>query len=179
MFKYTAGGRLEFRLNLTLPDSAATDKLGRALAGAFPGADSGPVVMFLHGELGTGKTSCARGLLQGLGIAGNVRSPTYTLLEIYALPTLTCVHADLYRLRSEDEFADLGVSEYLEPAHLILIEWSEKGGPLVPPPDIELTLSYAGAGRQAQLTGRSALGQRWLKDLADDTRLIPYLSNLT
>jgi tRNA threonylcarbamoyladenosine biosynthesis protein TsaE len=179
MFKYTAGGRPEFRLNLTLPDSAATDKLGGALAGTFPGADSGAVVMFLHGELGTGKTSCARGLLHGLGVSGNVRSPTYTLLEIYALPQLTCVHADLYRLRSEAEFADLGVSEYLEAAHLILIEWSENGGPFVPAADIELTLSYAGSGRQAQLAARSALGKGWLKHLAHDTRLIPYLSNLT
>jgi tRNA threonylcarbamoyladenosine biosynthesis protein TsaE len=179
MFKYTARGRPEFRLHLTLPDSAATDTLGRALAGAFPGADSGAVVMFLHGELGAGKTSCVRGLLHGLGVTGSVRSPTYTLLEIYALPKLTCIHADLYRLRSEDEFADLGVSEYLEPAHLILIEWSENGGPLVPPPDVELTLSYAGSGRQAQLEGRSVLGEGWLKVLVHDTRLIPYLSNLT
>jgi tRNA threonylcarbamoyladenosine biosynthesis protein TsaE len=179
MFKYTAGGRPEFRLHLTLPDSAATDTLGRALAGAFPGADCGAVVMFLHGELGAGKTGCARGLLHGLGVTGSVRSPTYTLLEIYALAKLTCVHADLYRLRSEDEFADLGVSEYLEAAHLILIEWSENGGPLVPPPDIELTLSYAGSGRQAQLAAGSALGKGWLKVLAHDTRLIPYLSNLT
>jgi len=166
-------------LNLNLPDSDATDQLGRALAGSFPGAGSGAVVMFLHGELGTGKTSCARGLLHGLGVSGNVRSPTYTLLEIYGLPTLTCVHADLYRLRSEGEFADLGMSEYLQASHLILMEWSENGGRLVPPPDIELTLRYAGSGRQAQLAGRSACGEGWLKVLAYDTRLIPYLSNLT
>ena len=166
-------------MNLTLPDSDATDNLGRALGETFPGAVGAPVVLHLNGELGTGKTSCARGLLHRLGVAGNVRSPTYTLLEIYTLAALTCVHADLYRLRSPAEFADLGLSEYLMPGHLILVEWSANGGPLVPPPDIALGLRYAGAGRGASLTSGSATGEAWLKDLAHDTRLIPYLSNLT
>ena len=166
-------------MNLTLPDTAVTDMLGRALGEAFPGAGAGVVVLHLNGELGAGKTSCARGLLHSLGVSGSVRSPTYTLLEIYALPGLTCVHADLYRLRSADEFADLGVSEYLEPGHLLLIEWSENGGPYTPPPDVRLALSYAGSGRRAALTGASAIGEGWLKVLACDTRLIPYLSNLT
>jgi tRNA threonylcarbamoyladenosine biosynthesis protein TsaE len=166
-------------LNLTLSDSGATEELGRALGEAFPGAASGAVVMHLHGELGAGKTSCARAILHRLGAKGAIRSPTYTLLEIYALPGLTCVHADLYRLRSPEEFADLGVSEYLTPAHLIMIEWSENGGPYVPPPDLELTLSYASAGREATLAAASEPGKVWLKNLAHDTRLIPYLSNMT
>jgi tRNA threonylcarbamoyladenosine biosynthesis protein TsaE len=164
-------------LNLTLPDSAASDVLGLALASAFPGAASGAVVMFLQGELGAGKTSCARALLHGLGVAGHVRSPTFTLLEIYALDELTCIHADLYRLRSAGEFADLGVTEYLLPRHLILIEWSENGGALVPRPDLVLELSYAGAGRAARLRAHGPLGSEWLRVLAHDTRLVPYLSN--
>ena len=179
IFKYTAGGLPEFPLNLTLPDSTATDMLGRALGEAFPGAAAGALVVHFNGELGSGKTSCARALLHSLGVIGSVRSPTYTLLEIYALPGLTCVHADLYRLRSADEFADLGVSEYLEPGHLLVIEWSENGGRHVPPPDVRLALRYAGSGRAASLTGASATGHDWLKVLAHDTRLIPYLSNLT
>ena len=166
-------------MNLTLPDPDATDDLGRALAEAFPGAAQAPVVLHLNGELGTGKSSCARGLLHRLGVAGNVRSPTYTLLEVYALPALTCVHADLYRLRSQAEFVDLGLSEYLIPAHLILIEWSVNGGPRVPSPDITVDLRYAGSGRGASLRSASASGEAWLRDLARDTRLIPYLSNLT
>ncbi len=166
-------------MNLTLPDADATDNLGRALGEAFPGALGAPVVLHLNGELGTGKTSCARGLLHRLGVAGHVRSPTYTLLEVYTLPSLTCVHADLYRLRSQAEFVDLGLSEYLMPAHLILIEWSANGGPEVPPPDITLDLSYAASGRSASLGSGTAVGAAWLKDLAHDTRLVPYLSNLT
>jgi tRNA threonylcarbamoyladenosine biosynthesis protein TsaE len=178
-FQYTASDLPELRVNLTLPDPDATDNLGRALGEAFPGAVASPLVLHLNGELGTGKTSCARGLLHRLGVAGNVRSPTYTLLEIYALPALTCVHADLYRLRSQAEFVHLGLSEYLLPAHLILIEWSANGGPLVPAADITLDLSYAGSGRAASLRSGSASGEAWLKDLARDTRLSAYLSNLT
>jgi tRNA threonylcarbamoyladenosine biosynthesis protein TsaE len=166
-------------VNLSLPDPAATETLGRALGAAFPGAAAAPVVLHLNGELGTGKTSCARAMLHGLGVVGNVRSPTYTLLEVYALPALTCVHADLYRLRSDAEFADLGLSEYLAPAHLILIEWSANGGRLVPRPDLTLGLDYAGSGRDAALAAASAAGKAWLSELACDTRLIPYLSNLT
>jgi tRNA threonylcarbamoyladenosine biosynthesis protein TsaE len=166
-------------VNLILPDPAATDILGRALGEAFPGAGEAPVVLHLNGELGSGKTSCARALLHSLGVAGNVRSPTYTLLEVYALPALTCIHADLYRLRSFAEFADLGLSEYLVPGHLILIEWSANGGPLVPPPDLALGLTYARSGRGASLTAGSASGDAWHKVLVRDTRLMPYLSNLT
>lgn len=166
-------------MHLTLPHSAATDTLGRALAAGFPGANQAAVVLHLNGELGAGKTSCARGLLHGLGVKGSVRSPTYALLEIYALDRLTCVHADLYRLRSAEEFADLGVSEYLVPGVLLLIEWSVNGGALVPPPDLELSLSYAGSGRNAYFKARSPTGEAWLKVLVHDSRLTPYLSNLT
>ncbi len=166
-------------MNLTLPDSAATDMLGRALAGSFPGAAAGAIVVFLNGELGAGKTSCARSLIHALGYRGTVRSPTYTLIETYTVPGLTCVHADLYRLRSAGEFADLGLTEYLAPGHLVLIEWSENGGRHVPRADLQLTLSYAGSGRKAVLSSGSRAGAAWLQMLVHDTRLIPYLSNLT
>jgi tRNA threonylcarbamoyladenosine biosynthesis protein TsaE len=166
-------------LQLTLADAAATEALGRALAAAFPGADRGAVVACLHGELGAGKTSCVRSLLQGLGVQGTVRSPTYTLVETYLLPGLTAIHADLYRLRAAAEFTELGISEFLVPGHLILLEWSENGGAYVPPPDLELTLHYAGTGRSAALQARTAIGEAWLAKLGDDSRLIPYLSNLT
>jgi tRNA threonylcarbamoyladenosine biosynthesis protein TsaE len=166
-------------LNLTLTDSGTTDLLGRALAQAFPGASAAAVVVYLQGELGAGKTTCARSLIHALGFHGTVRSPTYTLVETYGLPGLTCVHADLYRLRTAQECADLGLSEYLSPGHLVLIEWSENGGSFVPDADLRIALGYAGAGRRATLTAGSRLGDQWLKMLAHDSRLIPYLSNLT
>ena len=170
---------MHLTLSLTLADQDATDDLGRGLAAAFPGAATGAMVVCLHGDLGAGKTSCVRSLLHGLGVPGTVRSPTYTLVETYLLPGLTCVHADLYRLRSADEFTDLGVSEYLEPGHLILIEWCEHGGALVPPADLEVTMSYLDAGRRAELSARSVAGDAWLAMLVRDSKLISYLSNLT
>ena len=166
-------------LTLTLPDPAATEALGVALAAAFPGAGSGARVVCLHGELGAGKTSCMRSLLHSLGVRGTVRSPTYTLVETYLLPGLTVIHADLYRLRDPAEFADLGITEYLVPKHLILIEWSENGRGHVPPADLNLTLRYAGDGRQAILEARTAAATTWLDKLVHDRRLIPYLPNLT
>lgn len=166
-------------MNLTLTDSGATEMLGRALGESFPGAATAAMVVFLNGELGAGKTSCARSLIHALGFQGTVRSPTYALLETYGLPGLTCVHADLYRLRSAQEAGDLGLSEYLSPGHLVLIEWAENGGRLVPRADLQIELSYAGSGREATLTAGSAAGETWLKMLVHDTRLIPYLSNLT
>ena len=165
-------------LTLTLADAAATDALGSALAARFPGAADAVRVVFLHGELGAGKTSCVRSLLRGLGVRGTVRSPTYTLVETYLLPDLTAIHADLYRLRDPAEVPDLGLGEYLFPGHLVLIEWSENGAGYLPSPDLDLTLGYAGDGRQATLVARTAAATEWLKDLADDSRLTAYLSNL-
>lgn len=166
-------------VTLMLPDPAATDALGLALAATFPGAAAGAMVVCLHGELGAGKTSCVRSLLHGLGVRGTVRSPTYTLVETYVLPGLTAIHADLYRLRDPAEFADLGITEYLVPKHLVLIEWSENGRGYVPPPDLSLTLQYAGDGRQAALEARTPAASIWLEKLVHDSRLIRYLPNLT
>ena len=166
-------------LTLTLPDPAATEELGRGLAAAFPGAGAGAVVVCLHGELGAGKTSCVRSLLHGLGVRGTVRSPTYTLVETYLLPGLTAIHSDLYRLREPAEFVDLGITEFLVPGHLILLEWSKNGGGHVPPSDLDLTLHYAGDGRGATLGAHTPVAAGWLTKLARDSRLIPYLTNLT
>jgi len=166
-------------LKLTLGDAAATDALGSALAATFPGAAAGAVVVSLQGDLGAGKTGCVRSLLHGLGVHGTVRSPTYTLVETYLLPGLTAIHADLYRLRDPAEVADLGISEYLLPGHLILLEWSEHGAGYVPPPDLEVSLAYAGDGRVCTLASRTAVAQHWLEKLVDNRRLTPYLSNLT
>ncbi len=166
-------------MNLKLTDSGATETLGSALAAAFPGAAAGAVVVYVHGELGAGKTTCLRSLLHALGVRGSVRSPTYTLVETYAVAGLTCVHVDLYRLRSPKELADLGLSDYLAAWHLLLIEWPLNGGAIALHPDLDITLTYAGSGREAALRAGSGLGHAWLGNLAHDNSLIPYLSNLT
>jgi tRNA threonylcarbamoyladenosine biosynthesis protein TsaE len=166
-------------LTLTLADAEATDALGRALAHAFPGATHGGAVLYLGGELGAGKTTCARSLLRALGITGLIRSPTFTLVEVYPLDRLTCVHIDLYRVRGPTEVDELGLRDYWGPGYLWLVEWPEKGTGALPAADLELILEYAQAGRCATLRGRSVLGESWRENLRCDTSLAPYVSNLT
>jgi tRNA threonylcarbamoyladenosine biosynthesis protein TsaE len=136
-------------------------------------------VLYLQGDLGAGKTTCARSLLRALGVVGLVRSPTYTLVESYELAGLTCIHVDLYRLQSLSEVDELGVRDLVGPGSLLLVEWPERGGAALPPADLEVALDYAGEGRQARVSARSPLGSSWLENLGSDTSLRAYLSNLT
>ena len=123
----------EPEMSLTLADAAATDVLGAALARAFLGHGSCRArrrlrsFLYLNGELGTGKTTCARSFLRSLGVTGVIRSPTFTLVEAYPIGDLTCVHVDLYRLRGPAEVDELGLRDFLNPRCLLLIEWPETG----------------------------------------------------
>ena len=144
-----------------MPDEAATLALGRALAsGALPGR-----ILYLRGELGAGKTTLARGLLQGLGHQGRVRSPTYTLVEPYAISRLHLYHFDFYRVKDQAEWLSLGFREYFNAESLCVVEWPERAGPALPPPDVELALAFSGAGRRASLMANSAAGNSWLSRL--------------
>jgi tRNA threonylcarbamoyladenosine biosynthesis protein TsaE len=165
-------------MHLNLPDSRVTEMMGVALARAFPGPGAGGVV-YLQGELGTGKTTCARSLLHALGVIGPVRSPTYTLVDTYRLADLTCVHADLYRLQSAAEVEELGLRDLTGPGYLLLIEWPEKGGAAVPPFDLTLSLRYVDEDRAALVNATGRVGNAWLAKLGRDNSLAPYVSNLT
>ncbi len=165
-------------LSFDLPDSGATESLGRALAKAFPGAGSGAIV-HLRGELGSGKTTCARSLLHALGVTAPVRSPTYTLVDTYSVADLILVHVDLYRVQSTTEVEELGLRDMVGPGYLMLIEWPEKGGGAVPPSDLIVQLTYRGDARAAVLGVGSEIGKAWLTKLAIDSSLAPYVSNLT
>src|SRR5271167_4111167 len=178
-------------MDLHLEGAGATESLGRALARSLPGAlrsgttvggaeiGGAGAVLYLQGELGAGKTTCVRSLLRTLGVTGLVRSPTYTLVETYILADLTCVHVDLYRLRLLTEVDELGLRDLVGPQCLLLVEWPEKGGAALPPADMEITFEYAGNARRASLLPRTAPGAAWLRNLGQDTRLVPYVSNLT
>jgi tRNA threonylcarbamoyladenosine biosynthesis protein TsaE len=169
-------------LDFDLPDSGATEALGAALARAFPraaaSARSGAII-YLRGELGSGKTTCARSLLHTLGVLGRVRSPTYTLVDTYSVGQLNCVHVDLYRVACGTEVEELGLRDLTGPDYLMLIEWPEKGGAAVPPADLDLQLRYAGEARVASLRAVSEVGDRWVAKLGVDNSLVPYVSNLT
>jgi tRNA threonylcarbamoyladenosine biosynthesis protein TsaE len=172
-------------LDFNLPDSGATEALGGALARSLPGGKeavaelTGGAVVYLQGELGAGKTTCVRSLLRALGVAGLVRSPTYTLVETYPLGALTCVHVDLYRLQSLTEVDELGLRDVLGANCLLLVEWPEKGAQALPPADLNVSLRYAGEQRRVCLRGLSPLGAAWVTNLAQDTSLSAYVSNLT
>jgi tRNA threonylcarbamoyladenosine biosynthesis protein TsaE len=163
---------------LNLADSTQTEVLGSALAQALPGVQSGAVV-YLEGDLGAGKTTCARSLLRRLGVTGPVRSPTYTLVDTYNLAALTCVHVDLYRVQSLQEVEELGLRDLTGGGYLMLIEWPEKGGSAVPEADIQVSLRYAGEGRMASIAAFTRMGEHWLSQLERDNSLTPYVPNLT
>lgn len=148
-------------LDINLPDTEATERLGAALA---PGVSPG-TVLHLKGELGSGKTTLARGLLHGLGFRGRVKSPTYTLVEPYELSSLHFYHFDFYRLRDSSEWLSSGFREYFHPGSVCLVEWPERAGATLPPPDLEIRLERAGDGRRAHLQAFTAAGEAWLSSL--------------
>lgn len=141
---------------LHLDDAEATERLARALAVAAPT----PAVVHLHGDLGAGKSTLARGWLRALGVTGAVRSPTYTLVERYTLPAGEALHLDLYRIGSGAELEFLGLDD--AGAVLWLVEWPERGGDFLPAADLHVELSIEGDGRRCALVSVSARGQAWL-----------------
>jgi tRNA threonylcarbamoyladenosine biosynthesis protein TsaE len=146
-----------------LPDEDATEDLARRMAGALPvRAPDEPLVVYLEGELGAGKTSFARGLLRALGEQGPVRSPTYGLLSQYLLPAGRILHLDLYRLQAAEELEALALRDHLAGSRLWLIEWPARGAGALPPPDLTLALQVEGQGRLARLQSGSAAGNQWL-----------------
>jgi tRNA threonylcarbamoyladenosine biosynthesis protein TsaE len=166
-------------LELRLVDSSATEALGAALARAYVGRGRGNAALYFEGELGAGKTTCVRSLLRTLGVTGLIRSPTYTLVEVYALASVTCVHVDLYRLHDARDVAELGLRDYLDGDCLLLVEWPDKGRAVLPPAHLECVLQYQDLSRACSIDARSARGRGWVVDLVNDSSLAPYVSNLT
>jgi tRNA threonylcarbamoyladenosine biosynthesis protein TsaE len=130
--------------------------------------EPGPLIIGLTGDLGAGKTTLVGGLLEALGHAGPVRSPTYTLIEPYRLSGRDVNHCDLYRLRDPGELDDLGLRDLLIPRSVLLVEWPERAGERLGTPDLSLQLAYLDEGRTVDFSAASEPGHRVLRRLGLD-----------
>jgi tRNA threonylcarbamoyladenosine biosynthesis protein TsaE len=149
-----------------LPSARATEALGAALARYCPWDEREPRLIFLSGELGAGKTTLAAALLQALGVEETVRSPSYALIETYTARDGEATHLDLYRLRGAEELQQLGLRDYLNGRTLLLVEWPERGGAALPPPDLAIRLELSpeadSVGRNGYIEAHSSVGEAWL-----------------
>ncbi len=158
-------------MRLILPNPEATDALGMALAATRPRR----AVVYLHGQLGAGKSTLARALLRALGVRGAIRSPTYTLIEPYRLDHGDeAVHLDLYRIAAADELEFLGLDSLAGQAALWLVEWPERGGKALPEADLHVYLEVSNDGRMAVLEDTSGMGLGWLERVRSDPNLAHF-----
>jgi tRNA threonylcarbamoyladenosine biosynthesis protein TsaE len=148
-------------LEMHLADEAATRALGARLARVImPG-----LALYLRGDLGSGKTTLVRGLLRGLGYTGRVKSPTYALVELYAVSRLNLYHFDFYRFREPKEWRDTGFNEYFNGASVCLVEWPEKAAGLLPVADLDIALEFAGDRRDLSIRAGTQSGKACLDRL--------------
>ena len=132
-----------------------------SLAKDFSGSLQPGLVIYLQGNLGAGKTVFARGVLQGLGYAGLVKSPTYSLVEPYVInQLLTCYHFDLYRLSDPEELEFTGSRDYFNSQSICMIEWPEKASGYIPAADMLIELYYHEQGRKIRILACSEIAKR-------------------
>ena len=136
-----------------------SDQAMQALGAKLAKACQSHGVIYLKGELGTGKTTLVRGLLRGLGHEGAVKSPTFSLVEPYTVNGVHIYHFDLYRLSDPEELEFMGLRDYFSAESLCLIEWPQQGGDRVPPADVLIELEHAGSARDLQISALSPHGE--------------------
>ena len=123
------------------------------------------MVIMLHGDLGAGKTTLVRALLQALGYRGRVKSPSYTLLEPYQAAGLNLRHFDLYRFRDAEEWEAAGFRDEFNGSNICLIEWPEKADGLLPREDLSIAFDILPDGRRITLSASTTTGRQCLDNL--------------
>ncbi|WP_438951630.1 tRNA (adenosine(37)-N6)-threonylcarbamoyltransferase complex ATPase subunit type 1 TsaE [Porticoccus sp.] len=127
-----------------------------------------PIVVFLEGDLGAGKTTLCRGILGAFGHRGPVKSPTYTLVEPYQFGHGVLVyHFDLYRLGDPEELEFIGIRDYLAEGVCCLVEWPERGAGMFPLPDLQVMIMAVEGGRRLNITGNTLKGEAVLASLLE------------
>lgn len=152
-------------LCMDLMNQDASDQFAMKLANCLRPS----LILSFSGDIGTGKTTIIRAMLQGLGIRSAIKSPTFSLVETYATPhPYTIHHFDLYRIHHEEELEYLGFRDYFAPPTICCIEWAENAGKALPYLDIGFNLIIKGAGRELQICASTSAGKQVLACLAGD-----------
>ena len=146
---------------VSLADETETVEFARQFGQCLDGHG----LIYLQGELGAGKTTFCRGILRGLGHTGAVKSPTFTLVEPYALDGVQVFHFDLYRLSDPNELEYIGVDDYLGTGGLVLVEWPERAGGTLPASDLTLVIQVQDHGRRLLIKAHSAHGEQVVQRL--------------
>lgn len=151
-----------------IPDEFSMLRLGKKLAEILLAQHTEKaIILYLNGDLGAGKTTITRGMLQGIGHQGNVKSPTYTLVEEYNIAGKMIYHFDLYRLADPEELEFMGIRDYFETDSICLIEWSEKGQGILPSADLLVNIDYYDDARNIEFIAQSALGENIIQALSN------------
>jgi tRNA threonylcarbamoyladenosine biosynthesis protein TsaE len=149
-------------LSWEIPDEAQLE----AVAADFASRIRAPLVIYLEGPLGAGKTTFVRSLARALGYTGRVKSPSYGLLELYDFEVFKLVHLDLYRVEHERELDYLALRDLFQEDSVLLVEWPRRGGSEIPPADIELRFSESITERSLSAVAKSAAGETVLADIS-------------
>jgi len=151
--------KYDFQVNVC--NETETLVLGRKIADVI----DFPIIITLVGDLGAGKTTLTRGILRQLGHIGHVKSPTFSIVEMYEILSLQIAHFDMYRITDEQELEFFGFKEYFDTADLIVIEWPNRISGLDFLIDIEITITIKNNSRDLILKSRSDRGSLVLKKL--------------
>ncbi len=158
-------------LKIDLPNVKATHMLGKKLASLIfdERVQKSGLQVHLKGEIGTGKTTLTRSFLRTCGIRGNVKSPSYTILETYEINNINILHLDFYRFQDSRRFTDSEFRDLFDKDSVIIVEWPERVGTKLPLPDFTIYLEYSHLGRNATLKAETSRGIEWLKAIAFPT----------
>lgn len=151
-------------VNVSLPDLEATDALARKVAMSLTKG----LIIYLNGELGSGKTTFVRSLLKSLGYTGSTKSPTYSLVETYNLQGFTIHHFDLYRLSDPEELEFVGIRDYVNGQAICIFEWPERARNHVPESDLTILFEDTLGARSATVEAHSPGGSKVLQALEID-----------